>query len=107
MTDCDDCSDATTCTACDSGATNKYLEIGGAACVGPTGCGAANFGDTDGMCKVCADSMTECTACTATDSCTTCGGNLPYLAYGGASCVADGGCGAGNYGATDMDCKTC
>jgi len=41
--------------------------------------------------------MPECTACTDGTHCTTCGGNLPLLAVDTASCVAAGGCLAGNY----------
>jgi len=46
MTDCEECSDATTCTHCDTSATNKNIAIAGAGCVSDTGCGTDNYADT-------------------------------------------------------------
>jgi len=54
MTNCNECSDSTTCTLCDPGATDKYLAIAGVGCVAVDGCGSANYADlTAVQCKAC------------------------------------------------------
>jgi len=54
MADCNECSDATTCTLCDPGATNKNIKVDDSGCVSDTGCGAGNYANTAGAsCETC------------------------------------------------------
>jgi hypothetical protein len=89
---CDECSDADTCTTCDN---NTYLL--NASCVADCTAQGAYYNGT-GVCVAC---ETNCTACSDSDICTACGNNTYLL---NASCVAD--CPAGYYNGTGV-CEAC